>query len=200
MSVSAVSATSGRSSTSTASKSSKILATPEPTKATQTRTTRSVPNASQLPYLNKTRNELLGLTTSDSNWTEWRTVDVKNSLFAKGYITEAEAAGTHSLPPISLLALAALRVAASLPPNAAIAPDALRAVAVGLGFKRADTLLEGIAADLSEVLSHSRASLSSSHNRAEGSSYGQDNQLTHGVSPRAQCIISGEGSHVTIQI
>ncbi|KAJ7309156.1 hypothetical protein DFH08DRAFT_944279 [Mycena albidolilacea] len=32
------------------------------------------------------------------------------------------------------------------------------------------------------------------------SSYGQDNQLTHGVSPRAQCIISGEGSHVTIQI
>ncbi|KAJ7818798.1 hypothetical protein B0H14DRAFT_3473579 [Mycena olivaceomarginata] len=141
--MSVASAGRNRSSSSTASKISKIPATPEPSKATQ------------------------ALTTSNTAWADWRAVDVKNSLFAKGYITEAEAVGTHSLSPsASLLALAVLRVAAGLPPNAAVAADALRAVAVCLGFKRADTMLDGIAADLNEVLGLVRASASATHDQA----------------------------------
>jgi hypothetical protein len=150
-------------------------ATPEPSKAIQSRTTRSAPNASQHLYLNKTKDELLALTTSNTAWADWRAVDVKNSLFAKGYITEAEAVGTHSVsPPASLFALAVLRVAAGLPANAAVAADALRAVAVCLGFKRADTMLDGIAADLNEVLGLVRASASATHDQAAGDRVGSN--------------------------
>ncbi|KAJ7882967.1 hypothetical protein B0H14DRAFT_3751550 [Mycena olivaceomarginata] len=126
-------------------------------------------------YLNKTKDEVLALTTSNTAWADWRAVDVKNSLFAKGYITEAEAIGTHSVsPPASLLALAVLRVAAGLPANAAVAADALRAVAVCLGFKRADTMLDGIAADLNEVLGLVRASASATHDQAAGDRVGSN--------------------------
>ncbi|KAJ7787492.1 hypothetical protein B0H14DRAFT_2629297 [Mycena olivaceomarginata] len=49
-----------------------------------------------------------------------------------------------------------------MPSNAAVAADALRVVAVALGFKRVDSALEGIAADLGEVLGLTRASILSS--------------------------------------
>ncbi|KAJ7807967.1 hypothetical protein B0H14DRAFT_2609252 [Mycena olivaceomarginata] len=143
------STSSSRSAANTAGRSlTEKPATPEPPKAAQNKTTRSATNAAQI-YLDKTKKELLGLTTSDSHFTEWTSEDVKGSLHAKGFITEAEGAGTR--PSFSLLAFVVLRVAASLPPNAAVAADALRAVAVCMESKRADLTLEGISTDLTEL-------------------------------------------------
>ncbi|KAJ7364768.1 hypothetical protein DFH08DRAFT_799084 [Mycena albidolilacea] len=165
--MSVASAGSNRSSSSTASKISKIPATPEPSKATQGRMPCSAPNTSKQLYLNKMKDKLLALMTSNTAWADWRAVDVKNSLFVKGYITEAEAIGMHSLSPsASLLALAVLRMAVGLPPNAAVATDVLRAMAVCLGFKRVDTMLDGIAADLNEVLGLVWVSALATHDQA----------------------------------
>ncbi|KAJ7867561.1 hypothetical protein B0H14DRAFT_2572851 [Mycena olivaceomarginata] len=119
------STSSSRSAANTAGRSlTEKPATPEPPKAAQNKTTRSATNAAQI-YLEKTKKELLELTTSDSHFTEWTSEDVKGSLHAKGFITEAE--------------------------GAAVAADALRAVAVCMESKRADLTLEGISTDLTEL-------------------------------------------------
>jgi hypothetical protein len=166
--MSVASATSSKSAATAAGKNLKKPATSDPTKMTQTRATCSAPNATHL-YLGLTKTELLDLTTSNTNWAEWTGTDVKNSLYAKGYITDTEAASTHPpIPTNTLLVLVLLRVAASLPTNAAVAADVLRAVAICIGFKHADAMLDGIAADLGEVLGLARASTLAGIDHTEG--------------------------------
>lgn len=105
-----------------------------------------VPDAAKR-FLDKTKAELYSESTSRNLWAEWSTEKVQGHLYAAGHLGERGAC----LAP-SLLSLVVLRMAASLRDNAAIAGDALRAVAVSLDLAPDDGQIDSMAADLKLVL------------------------------------------------
>ncbi|KAJ6592558.1 hypothetical protein B0H19DRAFT_1245419 [Mycena capillaripes] len=128
---------------------------PEPPRATPTRTTRSNPDAAKI-FLTKTRAQLLQMSTSANKWETWTVKEVRGELVSKGYLEENKGATIVTTPALSVLAMVALRIAASLPDNAAVAADALRALAVGIELKKSELVLEGVAKDVRELLDLAR--------------------------------------------
>ncbi|KAJ6575490.1 hypothetical protein B0H19DRAFT_1231016 [Mycena capillaripes] len=128
---------------------------PEPPRATPTRTTRSTPDTAKI-FLTKTRAQLLKMSTSANKWETWTVKEVRGELVSKGYLEENKGATIVTTPALSILAMVALRIAASLPDNAAVAADALRALAVGIELKKSELILEGVARDVRELLSLAR--------------------------------------------
>ncbi|KAJ6584684.1 hypothetical protein B0H19DRAFT_1059063 [Mycena capillaripes] len=144
-------ATSGNKSKSTSGKNEEKSSTPEAVRATSTRTTRSSQDAAKM-FLTKTRAQLLQMSTSAHQWDSWTVKEVRGELVSKGYLEENRGATQVTAPPLSLLAIVALRIAASLPDNAAVAADALRALALGIELKKSEHVLEGVASDVRELL------------------------------------------------
>jgi hypothetical protein len=82
--------------------------------------------------------------------------EVRGELVSKGYLEENRGATQVTAPQLSLLAMVALRIAATLPDNAAVAADALRALALGIEMKKSEHVLEDVASDVRELLSLAR--------------------------------------------
>ncbi|KAJ7353100.1 hypothetical protein DFH08DRAFT_956185 [Mycena albidolilacea] len=131
------------------SKNNGKAATPDPQKQ---RTTRSAPDAAKI-FLTKTKSELYALSTSASKWQDWRMTDCTSDLYAKGFLPQMQGMS----PSFSMLSHAVLRIAVARPPNAAIAADALRAVAVVMDMKRVDRAMEGMSEKVEEILTAVRA-------------------------------------------
>jgi hypothetical protein len=126
---------------------SNVAESPTATSSTASRITRSSQDAAKI-YQGKTKKELLALSTSGNKWEEWTMTAVRGELYAKGFIEEATGTG----PTLPILSLVILRIAASLPTNAVVAADALRAVAIGMDIKRLDHTIEKMSEELGEVL------------------------------------------------
>jgi hypothetical protein len=94
------------------------------------------------------RAELYALSMSGNKWSKWTMTEVQNELVAKGFLPE----NTGMNPAISALSSAVLQITASLPVNAAVAADTLRAVTVGLDIRKAGHMLEAIGNNVKEIL------------------------------------------------
>ncbi|KAF7335980.1 hypothetical protein MSAN_02311700 [Mycena sanguinolenta] len=149
-----VRSSSARSSMSISTPNSSINAVKKPTPATQSstsvsrsRTTRATGDAAKI-FLDMTREEMLDASASGDNWGLYTATDVLASLYAKGYVSQEEnesgKEGHKVSVNISLLAMAVLRVAMSLPTGTAVAADALRAIAVALRQRENDAILDEI--------------------------------------------------------
>ncbi|KAJ6560365.1 hypothetical protein B0H19DRAFT_1070006 [Mycena capillaripes] len=145
-------ATSSNKTGTTSSRNEEKSSTPEATRPTPARLTRSAPDAAKI-FLGKTRAQLLQTSTSAYQWNAWTMKEVRGELVSKGYLEENRGTGPVIAPQLSLLAIVALRIAATLPANAAVAADALRALAIGIELKKSEHALEAVAADVRELLS-----------------------------------------------